>query len=263
METRNVGMSMLIPLVVGSLFSTVAQAQSGTVRLYAGLAPTTYQISFDQNAPNFSGGINYKNKTAKSNYTAVNLGLTWVSPKGIYVDLSGQQSGSATHDFWTDTTSTPQNFSHDSYTLTGGYSHAFPQGISVSGFGGFINGSTVLNAPSPPFGFTKDKFDSKGIFLGVGVGYPALGGQFSGSVAVAGMNGKWTDDVSYNNHADNTVGFSLGAGYTYKFTPAWGITGDFRFQRYNYNFAVYSATQPAYQVSEKIASAGVKVSYQF
>ena len=261
MSTQKIRLWMSLSIAAGVLLPVAAQAQSA-FRVYGGVAPTTYKISFDQNAPNFGGPLNYQNKTAKSTYTAVTAGGTWISPKGIYVDLAAQQSLSATHDLWNSVTSQAQDFSHDSYTLTGGYTRVFPQGISVSGFGGFIKGSTVLNAPSPPFGFTKDKFDSKGIFLGVGVGYPALGGQLSGSIAVAGMNGKWTDDVSYNNHADNTGGFSLGAGYTYKFSPAWGITADLKFQRYNYNFAT-SSVATAYQVSEKISSAGVKVSYQF
>ncbi len=176
-----------------ALCPAAAQAQSA-FRVYGGLAQTTYKISFDQNAPNFGGLLNYSNKTAKSSYTAANIGLTWASPKGIYVDFAASQSLSATHDLWNSVPNTsPQDFSHDTYTLTGGYSHAFAQGASVSGFGGFISSNTVLNAPSPPFGFSKDKFDSQGIFVGVGGGIPALRGQFSGSVAIAGMKGKGRD----------------------------------------------------------------------
>ena len=69
----------------------------------------------------------------------------------------------------------------------------------------------------------------------------------SGSVALAGMTGKWRDDVSYNNSADYTVGFSLSAGYTYKFSQAWGVTADLRSQQYKYTFGAYTATtaQPA------------------
>jgi len=263
MKTHRIGLWAL-PFIF-AFFPAAAQAQMGTFRLYAGVAPTTYKISFDQNAPNFGGSLNYSNKTAKSSYTAANIGLTWASPKGIYADLAASQSLSATHDLWSSVPNAPpQDFSHDSYTLTGGYSHAFARGASISGFGGFIWSNTVLNAPNPQFLFGKDKFDSHGIFFGVGGGYPALGGQFSASVAIAYMSGKWSDQgtPAYNNHADNTFGFSLGGGYTYKFSQAWGVTGDIRLQRYNYDFATSSVTT-AYQVSEKIASAGVKLSYQF
>ena len=258
MSTRQTGLRVGLFVAAGILIQGAAQAQS-TFRLYAGVAPTAYKISFDGSSP-------YPNQTAKSQYTAANVGLTWISPKGIYVDVSGQQSLSATHDLWNSVTSQSQDFSHDSYTLTGGYVHGFSQGASISGFGGYLKSTTTLNAPRPPFLFSQDKFDSKGIFVGVGGGIPALGGQVTASGAIAFMSGRWTDDKvsnAYSNKADYTFGYSLGAAYTYKFTQAWGVTGDLRYQRYNYNFDVYSITEPAFQVSEKILSAGVRLSYQF
>jgi hypothetical protein len=241
-----------------------AQAQS-TFRLYAGLAPTTYKISFDASAPDVGTPAiaTYKNKTAKSSYTAANIGMTWASPRGIYVDFAASQSLSATHDLWNSVPNTPsQDFSHDSYTLTGGYSHGFASGVSVSGFGGYVVSNTVLNAPKPPFGFSKDKFDSQGVFIGVGVGYPALGGQVSGSVAIAGMSGKWKDDSGFNNSATTTVGFSLGGGYTYPITQSLGVTADVRYQQYKYDFGAAN-TPTAYTVTEKVASVGVKLGYRF
>jgi len=245
-------------LFVFAFFPAAVQAQN-TFRLYAGVAPTKYKISFDQNAP-------YSNQTAKSSYTAANAGLTWISSRGIYVDFAASQSLSATHDLWNFVPNTPpQDFSHDSYTLTGGYSHGFANRLSVSGFGGYTVSNTVLNAPKPPFLFSKDKFDSQGIFIGVGVGYPALGGQLSASLAIASMKGKWKDDNVFNNTADYTTGFSLGAGYTYKFSQAWGVTADLRLQQYKYNFGAYTATvaEPEYTVKENISSLGVRLSYQF
>ena len=237
-----------------ALCPAAAQAQSA-FRVYGGLAPTSYKISFDQNAP-----AGYSNQAAKSSYTAANVGLTWISPKGIYVDFAAQQSLSATHDLWNSVTSQKQDFSHDSYTLTGGYSHAFARGVSVSGFGGYTVSNTQLNAPSV-LGFTKDKFDSQGIFVGAGAGVPALRGQFSGSIALAGMKGKWKNDSTFNNTADTTFGFSLGGAYTYPITPALGVTADLRYQQYKYNFGIVTAA--AYTVTEKIASLGVRLGYRF
>lgn len=251
-------------LFVSAFFPAAAQAQS-VFRPYVGIAPTSYSISFDNNAP-----PGYAGKTAKSNYLGENLGLTWISSKGIYVDLSGQLSGrNATHDLWKDSTVTQaQDFSHDSYTLTGGYSHALANGISISGFGGYTYAKTTLAAPkgaSVPAGtinFSKDIFESDGIFLGVGTGIPALRGQFGASIAIAGMKGTWKDDNGFNNKADTTVGFSLGGSYSYPITPALGITADLRYQQYNYNFGAVNTTS-AYTVSEKIASLGVKLGYRF
>jgi hypothetical protein len=251
MKTHRIELRAL--LFVCAFFPAVTQAQN-VFRLYGGLAPTSYKISFDQNAP-------YSNQTAKSSYTAANVGLTWISPKRIYVDFAAQQSLSATHDLWNSVTSQKQDFSHDTYTLTGGYSHAFAQGASVSGFGGYTVSSTVLQAPRPPLPYSKDKFDSQGIFVGAGGGVPALRGQFSGSVAIAVMKGKWKDDNVFNNTADATVGFSLGGAYTYPITPALGVTADLRYQQYKYNFGVVTAA--AYTVTEKIASLGFRLGYRF
>ena len=255
MSTRQTGLCIWLCVAAGILIPGAAQAQN-TFRVYAGVAPTTYKISFDSNSP-------YGNVTAKSQYTAANVGLTWISPKGIYVDFSASQSLSATHDLWDSIGGGSQDFSHNSYTLTGGYNHVLSKGASVSGFGGLISSHTTLNAPKPPLLFSKDTFDARGIFIGAGGGMPALGGQFTGSLAIAFMGGTWKDDNGFNNSADTTVGASLGAAYTYKFSPAWGITADLKGQSYKYNFHVYSTTQPAYTVTEKIVSAGVRVSYQF
>jgi hypothetical protein len=265
MKTNRIELSAL--LFVFAFFPAVTQAQN-VFRVYAGVAPTSYNISFDNNAP-----LGYAGKTAKSTYLAENLGLTWISPKGIYVDVSGQVSGHATHDLWKDSTVTKeQDFTHDSYTLTGGYSHGFASGISVSGFGGYTYAKTTLAAPigaTVPTSagprvilFSKDIFESDGIFLGVGAGIPALRGQFSGSVAVAGMKGKWKDDNGFNNSATTTVGFSLGGGYTYPITPSLGITADLRYQQYSYDFGA-SNTPAAYTITEKVTSVGVKLGYRF
>jgi hypothetical protein len=262
---KQAGLCVGLFAAAGMLISGAAQAQS-TFRLNAGVAPTTYKVSFDSNSP-------YPDQTAKSQYTAINFGVTWVSARRIYVDYSRQQSMSAKHDLWKDS-SVPeeQDFSHTSDTLTVGYVHVFEKGANVSVFGGYTQGKTTLNAPlgaTVPGGgtidFSKDTFDSKGIFVGVGGGMPALGGQITGSVAVAGMSGKWKDDNGFDNSADTTFGFSIGAAYTYKFTPAWGVTADLKAQSYKYNFGTYTSTvtEPAYTVTERIVSTGVRLSYQF
>lgn len=255
MTTNRLRTSVLLLAFAGSfLGANAAQAQSGVFRVYAGIAPTTYRISFDNNAP-------YANLTAKSSYVAANLGLTWVSPNGIYVDASGQKSLSAKHDLWEATGDGTQKFSRDSYTLTGGYIYVFPRGVSVSGFGGYTHGKTTLHAPSG-FPWTKDFFESKGIFIGAGAGVPALSGQFSGSVAVAGMKGTWKDDNGFDNDAETTLGFSLGGAYTYKLSESLGLTADLRYQQYKFDFGA-QATFPAYTVTEKLVSAGVRLGYQF
>jgi len=260
---------MLLPVVAAAFLSPAAQAQD-TFRVYAGLAPTTYSIAFDNNGP-----TGYTNKTAKAKYVATNVGFSWISPERIYVDLSLQRSGGgATHDFWKDATGgnppgPDQKFSNDSEVLTAGYIHVLSEGQTLSGFGGLRHGKTTLAAPrggAIPAGlitWSKDFFDSRGVFFGAALGMPALGGSISVSGALALMRGKWTDDVSFSSNADSTVGFSLNASYTYRFAQAWGVTADYRYQTYNYAFNQNSAVFLPYHVTEKINSIGARVSYQF
>ena len=269
MRSPSLKLWMLLPAVAGGFLSTGAQAQN-TFRVYAGIAPTTYSMSFDNNGP-----TGYKNKTAKADYTAKNVGFSWISPQRIYADVSLQRSGSATHDLWKDATlpgggpAPEQDFSHDSEILTAGYIHLLSDGMTVSGFGGLRHGKTTLNAPkgaTVPAGtitWSKDFFESRGVFFGAAWGMPALAGSISLSGALALMGGKWTDDVSFNNKADSTVGFSFNASYTYRFAQAWGVTADYRYQTYKYAFNQTSTVFLPYDVTEKISSIGARVSYQF
>jgi hypothetical protein len=250
-----------ICVAVGMLAPAAAKAQS-TFRFYVGAAPTTYGISFDQDTPSALK----KGKTVKSSYTATSAGFSWITPIGFYMDLSGQKSpGSATHDLWASLTNQPQKFSRTDAQLTLGYVRAFNSGVSVSGFGGYKYGHTELAAPRAIAGWSKDIFDTRGLFVGVGGGFPMLAGQVSVSVAGAYMNGEWKDDQAppFVQSADYTFGYSIGAGYTYKFTPAFGVTVDARYQQYNYSFNAYSVTLTAYEIREKIAGGGVRLSYQF
>jgi hypothetical protein len=249
--TNRVGKLYALLCAAAASFPALAQAQSGVFRVYAGLAPTSYRITL-----NIPGAFN---ATAKSNYAAANLGATWVSPRGVYVDVSGQTSLNAKHDLWDSIRAGQQKFSRDSYTLTGGYIHLLSGGVSISGFGGYTYGKTIFYAP-PGFAQSKDIFESKGIFVGAGAGVPALRGQFSGSLAIAGMKGNQKDDAGFDIKADTTFGFSLGGAYTYKLSEALGVTADLRYQQYKYDFGTQIA---GYKVTEKMTSLGVRLGYQF
>jgi hypothetical protein len=242
--------------------SEAAFADEGLIRLRATASRNSYSLGFDQNA-----GTGYKNKTAKATYTMKGVGLTAVSSSGVYLDIVTAKSGSATHDLWSNFTSTPQSFERKESAITLGFSSQVGEG-SASGFLGYKTGESDLNAPPGALGaytFTKDKFKSSGMFFGGGFAFPAMGGNLGFNGAIALMSGKWTDDHNppYDNSADTTVGFSLGASYTYLFTKNVGMSVDWKFNAYSYNFALYSTTQPAYTVTETINSFGVNLLAQF
>jgi hypothetical protein len=230
----------------------IASAE-GLVRVRVGAASTDYDLEFD--------GGPYAGRKAKSSYTAKALGLTYVAESGFYIDVLGQTSGDATHDLWKPRPD--QKFSRDDFTLTLGVSFPSQSGSALSVFGGLKSGSSELTAPPGVFSWSKDVFESTGIFFGLGYGFPALGGQFGLNGALAFMSGTWKDDAGFNNDADYTVGFSLGLSYTYTFGKNFGVIADAKVQNYSYDFAVYSTTTPAYTVTENISSLGLSLFAQF
>jgi hypothetical protein len=264
---------MLLLAAAAGFGSLSAQAQH-VFRPYVGVAPTSYSIKFDSNA--FPG---YANKTAKADYLGANVGFSWITPERIYADISVQRSGSATHDLWKDATigtggpaAPDQDFSHNSEVLTVGYIHLLSGGQTLSGFGGLRHGKTTLNAPQNatiPQGtitWSKDTFETQGVFFGAAWGLPALGGSISLGGAVAFMGGNWKNDGNppFEADANATVGVSLNASYTYRLGQSWGVTADVRLQSYGYNFTRDTSTGSIdYNVNESIRSIGARVSYQF
>lgn len=249
--------------------SQAALADEGLIRLRATASRNSYSLGFDDNGP-----TGYRNKTAKATFTMKGVGLTAVSASGVYVDFVTAKSGSATHDLWNSFTTAPQSFERTESALTLGFSGQAGEG-SGSAFLGYKVGESKLHAPpfapvtstlpNTTYNFTQDKFTSSGLFFGGGFAFPAMGGNLGFNGAIAFMSGKWTDDHSptpYDNKADTTVGFSLGASYTYLFTKNVGVSADWRFNAYSYNFNLYS-TNPAYTVTETINSFGVSLLAQF
>ncbi len=231
----------------------IAIAQEGLVRVRAGVASTNYNLKFDDVGP-YAGG------EAKSSYTARGLGLTFISSGGFYVDILGQTSGDATHDLWKPRPD--QKFSRDDFTLTLGVS--FPSGSgALSVFGGLKSGTSELTTPAGIRAYTYDRFESTGVFFGLGYGFPAAGGQIGINGALAAMSGKWTDDAGFNNEADYTFGFSFGLSYTYTFGRNFGVIADFKTQSYSYDFGVYAVNSPAYTIVERVNSFGLSGFVQF
>lgn len=262
---KRAGIKLLALLSLAAVCPAAALAQDGLVRLTVGAAQTDYSIKFDANAPGAGALGTYKNTTAKSEYTAASVSLTLISAKGLYFDVTGTQSGSATHDLWATTTpATKDEFSHDSIVATFGFAQVFQTGGSLSVFMGYRKGETELAAPKPPGVFSRDTFESSGVFFGMGGGFPALGGSINMSGAIAFMSGKWTDDNGFYKEADYTFGYSFGIGYTYRIGKHWAVTLDYRYQLYNYTFDTSTTiATPAYDITEKISAVGLKLSLQF
>lgn len=241
----------------------MGQTAFADVRLRAGAASTDYSVSFD--------GTAYNGRTAASSYTATNIGISFISDAGVYLDVVGS-AGEGEHDLFKRETSVPQDFSRDDLTLTLGFTNRTNGGNALSFFLGYKQGKTELSAPrgvyfAAPLNtniwWNKDTFESQGLFLGMGFGFPALGGSIGLNGAIAFMEGTWSDDAGLSSSADYTTGFSFGGSYTYMFTSWLGIQADAKYQSYAYDFGVYSTASSSYTIDEEITSVGANVLFQF
>lgn len=242
---------VMATMVISAAAMALPQAvqAEGLVRIRAGVAPTDYTLSFSDTS-----------QKIKSDYTAKNVGLTFVSEGGFYLDMIGQTSGDATHDAYAPTYP-DQKFTRTDFTLTLGLSIPGQSGTG-SVFGGFKAGSSEFSAP-PGFSWTKDTFSTAGIFFGAGYAFPAIGGQIGINGAIAFMSGTWEDDgvPKIKEDADYTFGYSFGLGYTYMFGKNFGLAVDYKWQHYSYGFD--QGTLSPYTADENINSLGLTALVQF
>ena len=257
---------------VAALFAQAAMADAG-FKVRGGVASTTYDAEY-------SGFVTaYKGTSGTAKYDATTLGLTYTTPVGIYFDLSGS-AGSGNHDSWRAITAASQSFKRNDQQFIVGIAGVGPASFYV----GFKNGTTEMAAPkgvtinnnsicgaiggtSPcSLGWSKDTFNAKGLILGGGVGFPlgedGRGGTIGVNAGLGLMKANWHDDNGYSVDADTALGFSLGASYTYKFIPNFGMTVDAKYNKYSYDFNTASASS-SFSIGEKTTALGVNLFVTF
>lgn len=234
---------------VAALFAQAAMAD-GNFKVRAGVASTDYKLDVTT-ASGTNGALTSK-------YSATNLGLTYVTAAGIYFDLSGS-SGSGDHDLYT----TPQSFKRTDQAFIVG----LPLG-SASVYIGYKNGTTDISAPPSLAPFTKDTFTAKGLIMGGGAGFPLGEDGRAGNIGVTAgiglMKADWKEDGNFplNISADTAVGFSFGASYTYPITPSFGVTADYKYNGYNYDFTSSNGGS-TFKIDEKISALGITLYAKF
>jgi hypothetical protein len=75
------------------------------------------------------------------------------------------------------------------------------------------------------------------------------------------MKANWKDDNGYSVDADTAVGVSAGVSYTYRFIPNLGVTVDYKFNNYSYNFNY--GTVDEFTIGEKTSALGVNLFASF
>lgn len=248
-------------LMYGLGIATVLVSQSALaeVKIRAGAGSSTYELSGDY-------------IRAKSTYRPVSVGVTFssdTSVNGAYLDLS-YSSGTGHHDGWatanapcgytancafTNAASPDEEFKRSDFALTGGLVFLNQDnGIAGNVYVGLKTGATTLGAQKAALPWTEEAFDTTGIIIGGGASFPVAGGRagFVGVSAGIGLMGAtWKDSTGYYVKAKSAVGGSIGASYTFPFTPSFGVTADYKYQAYSYNFG---DTANPFTVDEKFST---------
>lgn len=245
-------------LLISSLFvatALVSQSALAEVRIRAGAGSSTYELGGDY-------------ITAKSTYNPTAVGLTFSSDTGAnagYLDLS-YSSGSGKHDGWTKYGTPSEDFKRSDFALTGGVVFLNQNnGIAGNVYVGIKTGNTTLGANKAvliagPYtatnAWSEETFETAGVIFGGGASFPIASGR-AGSVGVnlglGIMGATWKDNsiAGYNVKADTAVGGSLGASYTFPFSSNFGVTVDYKYHSYSYNFG--DSANP-FKINERIST---------
>ena len=166
---------------------------------------------------------------SKSTYLKAGIGGTIITGRW-YFDLGYNGSINAEAEDEVDTT----DFVRSDLTLTAGY--VFPSNFTV--FGGYKSGSseyTYTDASGDTIEFSGD-----GIYGGAGINFPSGGNVFSVNAAIAALDGELTYNDgttpanSFTATASQTIGLSIGAGYSIPLGNTSGLAIKANYQAYNY-----------------------------
>lgn len=213
-----------------------------SVRTRAGVGYGSYSVS--SKIAKGTQTIDYN-----ADYTAVPVGLTFITDNDLYFDLLYQSSSGNAKFSWAG--GSPK-FSRDDTTLT--------IGAIVKSFSIYMAYKSGKSTTSWPAGYPADSFTASGFLAGLGWGMPIAKGTLTLSGGVGIMNGtyKYSDSTSINPlTSDITVGFSAGAGYTYSFNQHLNFSADVRWQSYDYTF------ESNYSIKEGLSQAAINVAYTF
>ncbi|MDO8262260.1 MAG: hypothetical protein Q7T21_03435 [Gallionella sp.] len=234
---------------MAALASQTAQAE---VKVRAGAASSTYSLGGDY-------------ITAESKYNPVNLGLTFASDSGMYVDLA-YSGGTGKHDGWKSLGAPAEEFKRSDVALIVGASRLNPDnGIAGTFYVGLKAGNTTLGAQNAGLSWTEETFDTAGLVFGGGASFPIASGRAGSlgvNVGLGLMGATWKDNsaAGYNEKAKTALGVSFGVNYTYPITSNFGVTVDYKGNAYTYNFG--DAATP-FKVNEKISAFGATLYAKF
>jgi len=255
-------------LISGMFIAATFASQSALaeVKLRVGAASSDYKLSGDY-------------IQATSSYSPITAGLTFASDSGFYVDLA-YTDGKGKHDGWKtanfptiacgstscfNAASASEDFKRNDYALIFGGSHLNrDNGVATTVYVGLKGGQTTLDAQRAAVAWKSETFDTVGVVFGGGASFPISQGK-AGAVGVnlglGVMGGTWKDTTGFSAKAKTTIGYSLGASYTYPITSNFGVAVDYKLNAYNYKFA-WSGNRTV-SITEGISTLGATAYVKF
>jgi hypothetical protein len=237
---------LLSSIIALTCISASISASAETIfRPRVSLGFSSYELAFTNSGSSLSS----------VSYLKGGIGAT-VATGQLYFDAGYSGSLGAKYD---DGVVADQDFLRNDLTLTVGY--VLPNNFTV--FGGYKSGTTEYTDWLSVD--TTTKFEASGPYFGAGIGIPAGSGVLSFNGAIAILSADLTDNdpnlIPFNASADS-VGLSLGAGYSMSFGGTSGLAFKGSIQAYNYT----GWTDPNYIIDdtkETIVSFDVEYYYNF
>jgi hypothetical protein len=230
--------TIALACVCGAVALVSQSAMAEGLKVRGGVTNNSYSLDI---TPSAGGAYNY----ATSSYNGNSLGLTWMMTNEAYLDFATSSgTGSWTGKYAVNNVpNTGASFTSDlkrsDNALVLGVNSANAGGTFSNIYVGWKNGETDLTRAPGASTNPSLAFKTSGLVFGGGWGIPAAGGTVGLSLGMGLMSGQYdsiksTGSTSYK--ADMALGFSYGIGYTYPFTPNFGISADYKGNIYNYTY---------------------------
>jgi hypothetical protein len=232
-------------LAITCATAAVSASAETLFRPRVSLGFSNYELAFTQSG----------NSLSSVTYLKGGIGAT-IATGQLYFDAGYSGSMGAKYD---DGIVADQDFLRNDLTLTVGY--VLPNNITV--FGGYKSGTTEYTDWLSVD--TTTKFEASGPYFGAGIGMPVGEGVLSFNGAIAVLSADLTDNdpnLTQFNASGDSVGLSLGAGYSMTFGGKHGLAFKASYQVYDYT----GWTDPNYTIDdtqETILAMDVEYYYNF
>ena len=198
----------------------------------------------------------YSGGDMEVDYTSLNMGVTWIRPDALYLDLAYKQDLGASWNTRELTGFSDEDYSRADITLTVG--KALDNGVQV--FAGYQNSQTDIALPAAWGMVSEEEFNISGFFLGAGRSFKVGEGSLNLNAALGYMDAELYDGGGVWHDSKKGSGHSLGASYTLFLSEGLAANIELKQQNYDYDF---DDDAPLTSGDDKMTMIGINLVRQF